>query len=153
MIAQLKSTVRATSVRPPRRVVTASLTPGSKCFSQLPGDPSLVLHTSVKMDKEKKMKFMKECSALIAATYSKPESYVAVCVVDGQDLIWAGSETPCALGTLSSIGGINQANNKTFSQGLHDLLAPFGITGDRYYVSFFDMPRENIAWNGATFAG
>eukprot|EP00958_Prasinococcus_capsulatus_P028133 scaffold6326_cov327-Prasinococcus_capsulatus_cf.AAC.3 len=34
----------------------------------------------------------------------KPESYVAICIADGQDMIWAGSDEPCALGTVNSLG-------------------------------------------------
>ena len=41
----------------------------------LPGDPSLVLHTSASLG-DKKVDFMKACSKAIASTLSKPESYV-----------------------------------------------------------------------------
>ena len=41
----------------------------------LPGDPSLVLHTSASLG-DKKVTFMKACSKAIASTLSKPESYV-----------------------------------------------------------------------------
>ena len=41
----------------------------------LPGDPSLVLHTSASLG-DKKVTFMKACSKAIATTLSKPESYV-----------------------------------------------------------------------------
>ena len=41
----------------------------------LPGDPSLVLHTSARLG-DKKVAFMKACSKAIATTLSKPESYV-----------------------------------------------------------------------------
>ena len=41
----------------------------------LPGDPSLVLHTSASLG-DNKVTFMKACSNAIATTLSKPESYV-----------------------------------------------------------------------------
>ena len=41
----------------------------------LPGDPSLVLHTSASLG-NKKVAFMKDCSKAIATTLSKPEAYV-----------------------------------------------------------------------------
>lgn len=41
----------------------------------LPGDPSLVLHTSASLG-DKKVAFMKACSKAIATTLSKPEAYV-----------------------------------------------------------------------------
>jgi len=43
----------------------------------LPGDPSLVLHTSATLGTEK-VAFMKACSKAIATTLSKPETYVCV---------------------------------------------------------------------------
>jgi phenylpyruvate tautomerase len=33
---------------------------------------------------------MKSMSTAIAETLKKPESYVAVCVMDGLDLLWGG---------------------------------------------------------------
>ena len=68
----------------------------------LPGDPSLVLHTSASLG-DNKVTFMKACSNAIATTLSKPESYVSVCVHDEAAVIWAGEETPCALGVVCSV--------------------------------------------------
>ena len=76
--------------------------------STLPGDPSLVLNTNIVIGE--KMEFMKAVSKIISKTLSKPESYVAVCVNDGLDMIWAGEDTPCALGTLCSLGQINKVS-------------------------------------------
>lgn len=108
---------------PPRPLSAAQL-------QALPGDPSLILHTTVSLGDEKKA-FMKAASAAIAATLSKPESYVAVCVHDDADIIWAGDETPCALGSVCSIGAINQANNAALSAAVSELLAPFGVPSDK----------------------
>eukprot|EP00966_Prymnesium_polylepis_P293262 6773569-Prymnesium_polylepis.1 len=78
-------------------------------LASLPGDPSLVLNTNVVI--AEKLEFMKAASKIVATTLSKPESFVAVCVNDGLDIIWAGEDTPCALGTLCSLGAINKENN------------------------------------------
>ena len=69
--------------------------------STLPGDPSLVLTTNVKISS--KVEFMQACSKAIASCLSKPESYVAVCVNDEASVIWAGIDTPCALGCVYSM--------------------------------------------------
>ncbi|EKX55354.1 hypothetical protein GUITHDRAFT_83763 [Guillardia theta CCMP2712] len=116
------------------------------------GDPSLILNTNVKMG-DKKKEFMKAASSALAKGLGKPESYVAVCVSDGMDMIWGGEDTPCALGCCYSLGAINQANNKAVSAELTKLLSSFGIPANRIYINFFDVPRENIGYNGATFAG
>ena len=82
--------------------------------STLPGDPSLILNTNVKISE--KLEFMKAASKIIATTLSKPETYVAVCVNDDLDIIWAGEDTPCALGMLCSLGQINMVRSNTHGQ-------------------------------------
>mmetsp|Transcript_5531 Transcript_5531/g.15247 ORF Transcript_5531/g.15247 Transcript_5531/m.15247 type:complete len:167 (+) Transcript_5531:2-502(+) len=117
----------------------------------LPGDPSLVLHTNVKL--EDKAAFMSAASKAIEAALGKPESYIAVCVHDGTDLIWGGSDAPAAVGCLYSIGSIAQESNGAFMATLCGLLAKQGVPAERVYVNFFDVPRANVGWNGRTFAG
>lgn len=118
----------------------------------LPGDPSLILSTNIDLGSEK-VAFMQQCSKAIVAATGKPESYVAVCVNDKLDLIWGGEPTPCALGVLYSIGSIGKESNGKLMAQLSALLEPLGVPKDRIYVNFFDVPRENVGWNGATFAG
>ena len=141
-------------------------------------DPSLVLHTSAGLG-DKKVEFMKACSKAIASCLSKPESYVSVCVHDDAAVIWAGDETPCALGVVCSIGQINQENNAALTAAISELIEPFGVPSNRIYLNvrsppvpglayaplvcahvqcllsaqFFDVPRANCGWSGRTFAG
>ena len=49
------------------------------------GDPSLTLHVNVKIPD--KLEFMKKASKILAAGLSKPESYVAIAVVDEVDMV------------------------------------------------------------------
>lgn len=116
------------------------------------GDPSILLHTNVKMGGEKKT-FMAAVSKVLASSLGKPESFVAVCVNDGCDMIWGGEDTPCALGSLYSLGSINLENNKKVMVEMTKLLGAFGVAPNRMYINFFDVPRENMGYNGATFAG
>jgi len=111
----------------------------------------MIMHTNVKMDKDQKMAFMKEMSRSIAECLGKPESYVAVCVMDGLDLIWAGEDTPCALCSVTSLGAINPDNNTALSKRVCDKIADFGIPANRYYITFTDVPRSNMGYNGGTF--
>lgn len=117
----------------------------------LPGDPSLVLHTNVRL--ADKAAFLRAASRTVVAATGKPESYVAVCVHDGADLLWGGSDAPAAIGCLYSIGAVNKENNGRLMRELGALLGEAGMPADRTYVNFFDVPRENVGWNGATFAG
>jgi phenylpyruvate tautomerase len=96
---------------------------------------------------------MLAASRSIAETLEKPESYVAVCAMDDVDIVWGGSDAPCALCAVTSLGAINLENNRNLSAELCELLAEFGIPGDRVYITFTDVPRENMGYDGATFAG
>lgn len=116
------------------------------------GDPSIVLHTNVNMG-DKKRAFMSAVSKALASSLGKPESFVAVCVNDGCDMIWGGEDTPCALGTLYSLGAINLENNRKATAKITELLGEFDVAPNKMYINFFDVPRENIGYNGATFAG
>ena len=114
--------------------------------STLPGDPSLILNTNVAL--KSKSDFMKAASRSISTTLSKPETYVAVCVTDNQDIVWAGEDTPCALGVIYSLGSINQSNNAALTAALSSLLEEHGgIPSDRIYINFFDMPRARARSN------
>jgi len=117
------------------------------------GDPSLVVTTNVVMDKGKKMEFMKAASKLISESLGKPESYVAIAVQDGVDIIWGGEASPAALCQVVSLGFINLENNKKVSAGVCDMLSDFGIDGTKVYIEFRDVARENMGYNGKTFAG
>jgi len=117
------------------------------------GDPSLTVTTNVQMDKDKKMEFMKKASKLVSTTLGKPESYVAIAVNDGVSLIWGGEDTPAALCQLVSLGAINLDNNKKVSEGVCEMLKDFGIPGTKVYIEFRDVARENMGYDGRTFAG
>mmetsp|Transcript_6184 Transcript_6184/g.13082 ORF Transcript_6184/g.13082 Transcript_6184/m.13082 type:complete len:160 (+) Transcript_6184:52-531(+) len=118
----------------------------------LPGDPSLILQTNVDLG-DKKAEIMKELSALVAKSLGKPESYVAISITDNASMLFGGSDAPLALGCLYSLGSINMENNGKVQAGVTDALEAFGVAENRIYINFFDVPRENVGWNRATFAG
>ncbi len=77
----------------------------------------------------------------------------AVSIRDKEDMIFGGSDAPAALGCVYSLGSISLESNGSMMKSFAGLLEPFGVSADRMYVNFFDMPRENVGWNGRTFAG
>ena len=78
---------------------------------------------------------------------------MAIAVSDGQDIIFGGSDAPCALACCYSLGAINLANNKLLTQKISSLLAEFDVPSNRIYINFFDVPPSNIGYAGATFGG
>lgn len=53
---------------------------GASPLCSLPGDPSLVVFTNVSLG-SKKPEFLKAASEAVAASLSKPESFVTVCIM------------------------------------------------------------------------
>ena len=64
---------------------------------------------------------------------------VSVCVHDDAAVIWAGEETPCALGTVCSLGSINQENNAALTAAISELIEPFGVSSDRMYLNVHSL--------------
>ena len=57
------------------------------------------------------------------------------------------------MGVLNSLGAINKENNEKVMVGLSLLLASpsyGGIPVDKIYVTFNDIARENMGYNGKT---
>ncbi|CAK9113867.1 unnamed protein product [Durusdinium trenchii] len=104
------------------------------CIEEGATDPSLLVQTNVKLG-DKKMEFMKAASKAVANCLGKPESYVAVLVQDGQDMIWGGSEAPCALCKVISLGSINKENNGALTKEISALLADFDVAPNRLSMS------------------
>jgi phenylpyruvate tautomerase len=76
-----------------------------------------------------------------------------VAINDKSDVIFGGSDAPTALGCLYSIGSIGQSSNGAITNAITDLLEPYGVTENRIYINFFDVPRANVGWSRRTFAG
>ena len=77
----------------------------------------------------------------------------AISITDNASMIFGGSDAPLALGCLYSIGSIAKESNGAITSSVTDALESFGITADRIYINFFDVPRANCGWNRQTFAG
>lgn len=78
---------------------------------------------------------------------------IAVSVTDNASVIFGGSDAPTALGCLYSIGSIEKESNGAITADVSDALEPYGVSADRIYINFFDVPRANVGWSRKTFAG
>ncbi len=77
------------------------------------------------------------------------------CSTKNSKTVWTerGSDAPCALGNLYSIGSIAMESNGKIQSAVTDFLEEFGLEENRMYINFFDMPRANVGWSRRTFAG
>lgn len=79
--------------------------------------------------------------------------FIGVSITDNASVIFGGTDEPCALGCLYSIGAIAKESNGAIQNAVTDLLEPYGVAGNRMYINFFDMDRANVGWSRKTFAG
>lgn len=93
------------------------------------------------------------CVHVLRFTFFVVSRTEAVSINDKADMIFGGSDAPTALGCLYSIGAIAQASNGKITASVTDLLSEFGVEENRIYINFFDVPRANVGWSRATFAG
>lgn len=113
--------------------------------------PCFIVNTNLPADKIPKS-FMKDSSHLIAKLLGKPESYVCVRVNANQMMIFGGSDAPCALVVLDSIGAVGGAKNqKLVPPIMKHVEEALGIPQDRFYITINDVPGSNMGWNGSTF--
>ena len=97
--------------------------------------------------------FLSELTQQLAQATGKPAQYIAVHVVPDQLMTFSGTNDPCALCSLHSIGKIGGAQNRNYSKLLCGLLSDrLHISPDRVYINYYDMNAANVGWNGSTFA-
>uniref|UniRef100_A0A1I7W9Q9 L-dopachrome isomerase n=1 Tax=Heterorhabditis bacteriophora TaxID=37862 RepID=A0A1I7W9Q9_HETBA len=112
--------------------------------------PVFSLNTNVHQSKISG-ELLKELSASVARILGKPESihkitcfvktnyfkYVAVHIQGDQTMYFGGSDAPCAVGVLKSIGGVGGKVNNDHAKVLFALLKDYlQIDGERYIEDF-----------------
>ncbi len=113
--------------------------------------PLIQLHTSVAVPEDKRQELLSALSKLIAECIGKPEQYV-LASVDTQHMLMSGKTGPAALAEVRSIGGLNGKVNRQISSRLTELLrTTLGISPDRVYLNFLDVPAGDWGWRGETF--
>lgn len=69
-----------------------------------------------------------------------------------QTMTFGGTHEPTGLIILHSIGYISREENKKWSKILFPHIeATLGIPGDRLFIIYVDLNRNNLAWKGVTF--
>lgn len=97
--------------------------------------------------------FKQKATEVVANSLGKPASYVAVQVNPGQNISFGGTDEPAALCDLVSIGALSASSNKKHSKAIMDFLEQaLNVKPTRVYISFHNAPKEDIGFNGTTFA-
>jgi len=113
--------------------------------------PLLTVRTNIAIDNARQQELIRQASALVSEQLFKSEKYVMVNLQDKQPMLFAGSDQPCALLELKSIG-LPEDRTAEISNALCALLAAeTGITPDRVYIEFTNAERHMWGWNSGTF--
>lgn len=113
--------------------------------------PFLNLQTNATADDPARSELARALSELVSRELGKPLDYVQVQVQLGAFLTFAGTEEKTAFVDLRSLG---MPSNKppVLSAALCDLLRQhLGISPQRVFLNFQDMPRSHWGWDGRTF--
>jgi phenylpyruvate tautomerase len=111
--------------------------------------PVLEITTNVSIDNAHAL--AKQASSLAAEMLGKPESYVMVCINGAADLIFAGTNDPCAHLMLKSLG-LPESETRTYSEKLCGFIEQqLGVSPSRIYIEFINPERHMFGWNNSTF--
>jgi len=113
--------------------------------------PLLTIHTNIAIEDAGQAKLIRQASVLVAEQLSKSEQYVMVNLQDKQSMLFAGTDGPCALLELKSIG-LPEDRTAEISSALCAMVASeTDIKPDRVYIEFTNAERHMWGWNSSTF--
>jgi phenylpyruvate tautomerase PptA (4-oxalocrotonate tautomerase family) len=113
--------------------------------------PLLKLETTVALADDKKKALLAALSKIVAGTIGKPEQYVMVTIAPAA-ILMSGQPGDAAFVDVRSIGGLNDGVNRQLAQKIGALLKEsLGVSPDRIYLNFTDVPAGNWGWNNDTF--
>jgi len=111
--------------------------------------PVLQITTNVTIDNADEL--AKQASSLAAGMLGKPESYVMVSINGGAELIFAGTNEPCAHLVLESLG-LPESETSNYSEKLCGFIEQqLGVSPSRTYIEFINPERHMFGWNKTTF--
>ena len=108
--------------------------------------PFINISTSVKVDDKKKL--LEEISILISSLTNKSKRFVMAKLEDNSNLFF-DDESPCCFLEIKSIGSLNPSEiTRPICTFVYEKM---GISIDKIYICFEDVPAEMWGWNGRTF--
>lgn len=112
--------------------------------------PFLKIQTNTKISDDKRDGLLKKVSHAVAQQLGKPENYMMVSLETDCPMLFAGTSEPAAFLDLKSIG-LPVGKTAQLAASLCDFAAELGISRERVYINFTDVPPQLWGWNGETF--
>ncbi len=109
--------------------------------------PLLNISTNKKIKNQKKL--LEKSSYFISTVLNKPENYVMVKLIDSLQLYFAGTDDPCCIVEIKSIGSLYPS--KISKQICEFFSFELEIPSERIYVLFQNIESNMWVWNNKTF--
>ena len=114
--------------------------------------PVFRLQSNALLDAQQRASLRKDLSASIASWLGKSESYVLVHLELDLDMIFGGTDDPCAYCELASLG-LDSSNHPSLAASVTSLVSErLSVAPDRIYIRFEAPARTDFAWDGKPFA-
>ena len=108
--------------------------------------PYINISTSAKIKDKKKL--LDEVTSLISSLTNKSRRFVMAKIDDDSEMYF-DNECPCCFVEIKSIGSINTSEmTKPICDFIYEKI---GISLDKIYLRFEDVPATMWGWNGKTF--
>ena len=108
--------------------------------------PYINISTSAKVDDKKN--FLEDISTLLSSLTNKSKRFVMAKLDDNCQMYFDDHDSSCFI-EIRSIGSLNPSEmTKPISDFVYEKI---GISMDKIYISFEDIPASLWAWNGRTF--
>ncbi|MBO6971902.1 MAG: hypothetical protein JJ840_08035 [Prochlorococcus marinus CUG1431] len=108
--------------------------------------PYIDISTSIKVDDKKKL--LEDISVFFSSLTNKSKKFVMTKLADNCEMYF-DNQSHCCFLEIRSIGSLNPSEMaKPISNFVHEKM---GISIDKIYISFYDVPSSMWAWNGKTF--
>ncbi|KAL0266974.1 UNVERIFIED_CONTAM: hypothetical protein PYX00_009370 [Menopon gallinae] len=96
--------------------------------------------------------FVSETTKLLGTALGKPREYCVAAVIPDVKMSWGGTDGPCGVAKLLSIGKLGIQENKKYAASLYEHVEKsLGIPKDKLYIEFVDVGPANMGFNGTTF--
>ena len=108
--------------------------------------PYINISTSAKIKDKKKL--LDEVTSLISSLTNKSRRFVMAKIDDDSEMYF-DNECPCCFVEIKSIGSINTSEmTKPICDFIYEKI---GISLDKIYLRFEEVPAKMWGWNGKTF--
>merc|ERR1712142_294290 len=107
-----------------------------------------ILNIDTNSDKVIDQNDLLKLTQAVATTLNKPTTKVLI-KVNKMTMSFGGSTEPAAYVNLRSKGKISKEENIVHTQALTPIISEmFSIKPDRFFIEFYDVLGENVAFNG-----